>query len=269
MENKLDKIVYDYEYYKSLVVSDSKTAITIKDCNINYLEFFGGKLLVNNNSYIKTFNIVKPIGNLDCSSIEKDVEIGRCKITNLLLNGYRVWIEHGADIEYILVSSTYRTSMSKSIDTTGYIVIKDASHAKVNTIKSLQDSHVEISGGNINNILAYGTIMVMNSARINSIELLDDDACVYVPLYCKWPKSKPIIKKITGQKGKIHINGDVTIESIDISSDVKVVAACGITVDINKLVIDGKQITDTKKYFGMKEHSAFYIYGPTDNDVEK
>ena len=269
MENKLDKIVYDYECYKSLMVSDSKADITIKYCDINYLEFCGGKLLVNNNSYIKTFNIVKPTGNLDCCSIGKDVEIGRCKITNLLLNGYRVWIEHGADIEYILVSSTHRTRVSKNVNTTGYIVIRDASHAKINTIKSLQDSRVEISGGNINNIFAYGTIMVMNSARINSIELLDDDACVYVPTYYRWPKSKPVSKKITGQKGKIHINGDVTIESIDISSDVKVVAARDITVVINKLVIDGKQITDIKQYLGMKKHSAFYIYGPTDKDVER
>lgn len=243
--------------------------MTIKRSEIDYLEFNSGHLLINNNSHIGTFHTIKPIEEIDwCTVGEEDVVIGRCKITNLLLNGYRVWIERGADIEYMLVSSTQRTRVSKNdVSTTGYAVIDYAPNIRIDTIKSLRNSKVEICGGNINNVFACGEILLGDSAKINSIELLDNDACVFVPQYYGWPKVKPLVKSIIGQKGKIHINGDVIIESIDISSSVKVAIASHITAVINKLIIDGKQIKDIKKY--IKDHSVFYIYGPTDKDVEK
>lgn len=217
--------------------------VTIKNSWVQYLEFNGGKLVINERSFINTLDIIRTSDYIkDCY---KDIVIGKCRIDQLLANGHTsIRIDRGADIDYIRVSESYHCRTD--------FCISDGAHINVITIEP--NGCICAFGGEIKTVFASGVMKISNNAEVDKIYLIHKDAYVYIPKYEDKLLTMPSIDKIEGEKGKIYINGNVFISSIDISSRVAVRINKTAKVTIDHLKINGKVIKGIKKF--IKDHQV-------------
>lgn len=217
--------------------------ITIKNSWVQYLEFMGGKLIVNERSFINTLDINHTVDYVDESN--KSITIGKCRIDQFVANGHTLAnIGKGADIGYIRVSESYKNRNDFNV--------LYGSHVNVITIES--DGCICISGGEVDTVFTSGIIKISNNSVVSSITLLHKHAYVFIPKFENKLLSYPSVYEIKGDVGKIYINGDVFISSIDISSKVTVRINETAKVTIDHLKINGKVIKGIKKF--IKDHQV-------------